>query len=223
MATGLPQPSAITPHNSSLAVLKRRVLDWTVSTSSDPENDELARTAINGGINRLNSRNWQKLIKSVTISLAADTSEYSIPLDFRDPRHCERQNSSAYPDGRFPYKSLKSLLDEHPHDTDSGDPRYYTIQHTRRVLFFDTTPSQTFVTKYPYARLYYHRRHPHLTGNSSQLEYPNEFEEFVVWYAREEVAGIKAPDKFALANRRRMELWQDLKADDTDTLTDGDT
>lgn len=209
---------ALSPDQNTLTDLIRRVLNY-VMAKNDSELDAVATEAINGGINKINSRNWRKLIKQDDETFVQDQRIYDLPDYFRAPRNVERWNSSSKSDGRISYLPIEIMLKEHPYATGSDTPVLYAIDYDNWKIMFDVAPDASFVANYPKYNLWFHGRQPHLSGVVT-ISLPAEFEEFLVWYARAEVASFRRPELAKHASMQAQIIWTDLVADDNDTMTD---
>lgn len=220
MGYGLPGSTVISPGSASLADIWRYALNYVLAPN-DPELQQMVLDAANAAIDKINSRNWEQLVKMQEIALVEDTDEYDLATDFRMPRNCNLLNTESKREGRLSYKQLKTLLHEQPCATQSGDPGEYSIDFSTRKLKLSYAPGSSYVAKYPELALYYYPRIAHLVDPDDQINgLPSEFTSWLKWYCRVEAAMIRAPQRAGLAQRECDERWGMLVADNSDTLTD---
>lgn len=208
---------ACTPFNQ----MQSQVASY-VQLPDDPEALGDAGLAINNGIrSRINGRTWKKyLLATQTITLAADTSTYSLESNFKDPRSAYFLNSSSKRKGRCRYKHWRVFDLEHPYAEVSGNPAWYTVRDDTRKVELDVAPTATFVTVNPSLFLRYHSRMAVLRGSECMSGVPSEFENMILWYAKFEMAATYAPGKAQQAFSMWQRLEADLLRDDNDTETD---
>ncbi|RLB37673.1 MAG: hypothetical protein DRH30_12775 [Deltaproteobacteria bacterium] len=209
---------ALVPAQSTGTVLIRKVLDYCM-LKVDTELQQVALDAINNAINKINTRNWKQLLAQDSTALVADTRTYALPDNFRAPRHMEWLDSSDKSHGHVPFKELKSILVEHPDATESGSPRRYTVDRMARLVMFDVPPTAAHATEYVKYNLWYFARQLHLAGGTS-IAYPTEFEEYIMWRARAELASFRRPDAASYAYGQAKSAWTALVADDNNTMSD---
>lgn len=221
MATAVPSSTSYTPGNLNAATMIRHVLNF-VSSVGDSDLNTLAREGLNQGIDRINSVTWNKIYGIQTITLVADDDDYSVSSDHKDPIRLLRMRSGVR-DGRIPYKFHQTFFNEHPNAINSGYPNRYTIDYKQRLLVLSRPPTSSYVTTWATLEYWYHRRLARLTQNSDTIDIPPEFEWFLIWTARMEVASDLYPEKSLLAERRVEALWRELRNQDFETETDWST
>ena len=220
MATAVPASVTQTPSSASKNTLIRRVLNFVMGADDDDSLNAVALDALNSAVALINSRKWYKLFSNTDLTMAADTSTYGLPADFKEPMSAFELNSSDERNQRIPYLPLKSMLDERPIATTSGNPQTYGINYGTRQFTFDIPPSSSFVSRVPQVRIYYYKRIPELTDTSQTIGADPEFDWYVVWSARREIAAIRDPQKYSLADREAERFLRELRRSDTDQMTD---
>ena len=220
MAIGLAASSSVIPAKSTLAELQADVLNWVSGSQDDDDLDRLARSGINQGIHRLNTRNWSKLVKSQTIPLTVDIWRYDVNDDFRAPSECIRLNPSGRDDGPIDFLERRALRAEYPVRTESGSPWAYTVDYHSRKLELCKPPDSAFIAKYPNLFVEYYFRQARLVNPSDTIVMPPEFELYLTWYGRSYVSGIEQPAKLREAQFEREQVWAMLVKDDTNDNSD---
>lgn len=220
MATAVPSSTSYTPGNRSRSSIVSEAASFFQSGELDSELDSVATSALNAGVSKINRHTWKKVWNKATITLAAADATYDLPADFKDPITLLQMNTSSQRDGRIPFKPHQSLVAENPYSTNSGTPFYYTIDYSARSLVLDFSPGSAFVTKHPTLVLYYHRRVPNLTQDSSTTGLPPEFDDWLVLFTAERLAIMREPEKLSYIRGSQMEAWRDLRRDDNETQTD---
>jgi len=220
MAKTLQSSVALATAQDSFATLKRYVVDY-VQGGDDPELLDIAGRAINRAIDRINAKTWIKLLARQTFTTTLNTAEYALNKDFKDPINLSLLNSGQYPAKRMPYVDYKSFEMEYPNAESPGYPTRYSIYYHTRTLVLSLDPAQPFVDAYPYMALLYHKRIPYLAKDSDRQETTPEFNGFIGWYARSDLAATRG--ERGLANDARGEagsIWRDLRESDNTTDTD---
>lgn len=221
MATTLAASTVVAPHPSSFASLKRYVVDY-VQGVDDAELLDVAGRAINAAVDMLNAeRSWIKVNRKQTIYLVADQIDYNINTDFKDPIYALLLNTSFMPTKRLNYKDYKTLALDNPNAEFSGSPWVYTIFYNERLFSFVITPTQDFVSSTPYVELRYHNRLQYMTADSDTHGGPPEFNAFIGWQARFDVATARGESNLArLAEIKALRVLDALKMSDNSTETD---
>lgn len=195
---------------------------------SDSELTAVADEALDSATGRINSRNWHKILGNATATLVADQISYtfasgfsSVISDVRDPIALMKRDTNANRSGRIAYKAFKSMLVEHPSAGTSGTVSVYSMDYQNRQLTFDRAPDAAFVASYPSVDFWYHRRIAELSGTSDDMDVPPDFDWYIVWHARMEVAEHLGFDRKADRALQMMERqWQALTRDDNEVETD---
>ena len=221
VAVGASTPAAVVglEHASELM---RSVADY-VQGADQPDILDISRRSLNRGIDRVNSRTWKDLTTTQTITLVADQRTYDLAANIKKPLHCERMNGSSAAEGRYYYKEYKSLLEEHVYQSTSSSPSVYSIDYAARKFVFNIPPSSDFVSSWPTAKLTAYIRLPYLTQPDDVHGAPGEFNGYLIWEARAELAAIRGQDRSArFAEQKAASLWRGLIANDSDQMTDWD-
>ena len=220
MTKTLQSSTALVTAPDSFATLKRYVVDY-VQGGNDPELLDVAGRAINRAIDRINAKTWQKQIARQTFTTRLNTAEYTLNKDFKDPINLSLMNSGQYPAKRLPYKDYKSLEIENPNAENAGTPTHYTVHYHRRTLVLSLDPAQSFVDDYPYMALLYHNRLAYLAGDSDRHGADPEFNGFIGWLARADIAAVRGERSLAqTAKAEASDIWRDLRESDNNTVTD---
>lgn len=225
MSIAVGTTSALTPLNSNFAGLKKRVAAYVQGSQLTSVLAD-AGLALNGAIDKLNTRNWHWLNRQSDLTLVADTSTYTVPANFKRPRAAELLDSSNNKKGYLSFQIAKEFQDTQWEDATSGSPRFYTVRNAvdDRLLTLNVPPSTSFVASYPTIRLTYFARLGHFSDNGDtlgDLEAPPEIANFLVWYARWDLATQRgAAGQIDRAEKAWRIEWKDLVVDDTDEQTD---
>jgi hypothetical protein len=199
-----------------------KVASYLQIDTSDSEVLSLILCALNSGIALCNSRRWHKLTAQSDMTMAANDDDISLPTDFKEPMSVFTVNSSDNRTNRLPHKPLQTLLVEQEDNSTAGTPRAYAIDYKNRNLILDIQPSSAWVSQNPELRVFYHRRLTELSQSSSTIDAEPEWDWFLIWHARREMAAIRDPDKFGLADRMAEQFWRQLIRNDTDQMSDWD-
>jgi len=220
MATAVPASSSTTPGHKNAGQMISEVASYVQADTTDTELASVVLSALNSGIGLCNSRLWQKLVKSSDLTMTASDDDIGLPADFKEPMAVFQLNSSDVRTQRLPFKPMKSLLEEDQNNATSGIPQFYGINYGTRELILNRQPSSAWVSSVPQLRVYYFRRLAELTQNSSTIDAEPEWEWFLIWHARREMAAIHDPAKFGLADRMAQQYWQMLIRNDTNQMSD---
>jgi hypothetical protein len=213
MSVGVAIDTAMVPGNLTRVQMQKIILSYVQALQDDPELNELANMSIRSGISSINERNWKKLAAFHDIGLTATDAEYELPTDYKDPLHCELLGTGGRPNGRLHYKELKRLLREHPVSDQDGAPSVYTIMYDQRLFRLEPAPAASFTALHPTARARYFRRVPFPSeGDGTGL--PPEFDWWLIWNGRSEIAAIRRPQVYGLAAGEAGRRWRQLKIDD---------
>ena len=225
MAVAVSTTSAQTPLGANFGGLKSAVAAY-VQGQNLPGVLGDAGVAINSAIDRLNTRNWHWLNKQSDISLVADTRTYTVPANFKRPRKLEKLDASSKVVGWYDYQMPKDFLDTNWNDETSGQPYLYTVRNAvdDRLLTLNVPPTSAFVTAWLTARLTYFARLGHFASDGDTLgsiEAPPESKNFMLWYARWEIASMRgSPTQVRDARTAWRDEWNRLMMDDTNEQTD---
>jgi hypothetical protein len=198
------------------------VANYVQAPADDAEVKSTILDTLNGGIGLINARKWYKLTGVTDLTMTAADDDIGLPATFKEPLACFTLNSSDERIRRLPFKPMKSLLIERQNNDTAGTPQAYGIDYPSRNLLLDIQPSSTWVSANPQLRLFFHKRLAELTQDSSESGGEPEFDWFIVWHARREIAAIREPSKFQLADRMAEQFMRDLRRSDTDQQSDWD-
>jgi hypothetical protein len=223
MATTVGPSSVLSPSPASYHELRRYVVDF-LQGANDPELLSVAGRAINSAIDFLNtSRHWIKITGKQDITTTLAVADYALNTDFRDPIELVLMNIRGYPQKRLPYKPYKTLSLENPDGTQDGTPAFYTIYYTERLFSLNRGPVQGWVNDHPYMRLRYHKRLSRMTDDSASHGGPPEFDAYIGWRARWDVAATRGEPQLALMARNEAErALAMLTTSDNEVFTDWD-
>jgi len=199
-----------------------KAANFVQADATDSEVKSTVLGMLNAGIAIINSRRWHKLTGSEDLTMAAADDDIGVATTFKEPVACFRLNSSDDRIGRLPFRPLRSLLMERPNNATAGSPRAYGIDYPNRNLILDVQPSATWVAANPKLRLYQHIRLAELAADGDQTGGEPEFDWFIVWHARRELAAQREPEKFGLADRMAEQIYRELRRSDTDQMSDWD-
>jgi len=217
--------SAQTPQQSNFGGLKAQVAAY-VQGQNQPSILADAGMAINSAIDHLNTRNWNWLLKQQTITLVASTATYTVNANFKRPRKLTKLDTNSKVVGWFDYQIPKAFLNANWGDVNDGDPWVYTVRNASddRLLTFNVPPSSDFVTNAPTARLDYFARAQHFGADGDTmgtLEIPPEVKNYLVWYARWEIASMRGDaGQIRAAENSWQRAWKHIAMDDRDEQTD---
>lgn len=216
---GVGPSSTIIPAKRSFAQLQRFVADY-VQAPDDAEALDTAGYGINSGIDHLNTYTWYKGLAYQDITTVLADADYDLDGEVKDPRTTELLNSSSNVQGTLDYLPIKSFLDERYIVTGSGEPCLYTLDYVNRLLLLDVPPTQAWVTLYPTIRFWYFPRFAKLIDADDTFTGPPEFETFLGWYGRAELASVRRPSAAGFAENKWQTILRRLRADDSNTQTD---
>lgn len=220
MATGLPAATTIIPGRKPANQLVSRVLSFLQEVQSDPELDQLALDGLNSGIALINGQEWKKFHGYQDITTVQGTVDYSLDDNFKDPITLDLLDASGNPDGFLEYKPYHRFMRMFPISTTESWPSHYTIFYDeQRLLTLNYQPQASFVSQYPTMRLRFHRREPELVGAAATTLTP-EFDWFLIWHARAELAADRNPDKYRIAKSEAERRFRQLQIDDQNVTTD---
>lgn len=221
MAKTLAHSAAISPGQRSFATLKRYVVDY-VQGGDDPELLDIAGRAINKSIDLLNAaRMWIKMTGKQDIVTTLDVADYQLNKDFKDPIELVLMDINQYPKSKLDYLPYRLLTLEIPDGTEAGKPEAYTIYYQERLLSLARAPVQNWVDTYPYMRLRYHQRLVHLVGEGDIHGGPPEFDAFISWRARFDIAAVRGERGLAsLAHQESDAILSALRRSDNEILSD---
>jgi hypothetical protein len=162
---------------------------------------QYALTELNNAIDSINSRRvWHKLTGTQQISLLAGSGSYGLAADFKDPIHAEFSDVEGNPQLRcayVPYKNFQ-LRYEYPQKSFRGRPEAYTIYWSDNRLVLNAAPESSFTGSLPFLDLIYHRSILYVVGKGDHVNLPGEFNQYLMWQARSDVA-------YALGERMRAD------------------
>lgn len=220
MATAVPASTSTTPGHYTASTMAGQVASYIYGDTADAELLSQITMTLNAGIGLINSRRWHKLTSQTDLTMTAADDDIGLPADFKEPIAVFTVNSSDERILRLPMKPLKSLLLERPNNDTTGSPEAYGINYKTRELILDVQPSSAWVSQYPELRVFYHRRLANLTQDSSTIGGEPEWDWFLIWHGRREMAAIRDPAKFGLADRMAEQFWRQLIRNDTDQMSD---
>ena len=217
--------SVLTPQQANFGTLKKHVAGY-VQGASLPSFLADAGAALNAAVDKINTRVWHWMNRQETLTLVADTRTVTVAANFKKPRNLEKLDTNSKTVGLYAFQPPKDFQDSFWEDTASGQPEFYTIRNAAddRLLTFNIPPSTAFVASWPTARFTYFARMGHFSDNGdtlADLEVPPELRNFLVWYARWELATIRGgAHQIAAARDAWVQEWRSLVADDTNEQTD---
>lgn len=205
---------------NQLAVLTANYLQ----AGDDPEIVAAAMGELNLAIDRVNERNWNKLIDFYNVPLLADYTDYGVPVQFREPLHAEFLDTDLNPVRKAYYLPLKNFLEETAMRSATNADKnifHYTYVYNTNRIWLDRPPSLSFVGELPYLSIMHSKRLLHLVSTFSVHGGPPEFNNYLVWAARGAIAESwgevgKADRAFAKAEMR----YKTLKEEDAKMLSD---
>lgn len=209
------------PGNLTLGKMQNLVLRYLQLPQKDPDLNDEAADGIDDGVSVLNERDWFKVLGFQDVTLVADQADYDADDDVRDPFHCERLDASGNPDGLMGFRDFKSFLTEFSRATQSGSPKIYTFMYDQiRQWSLQIAPDSTFVGSWPTLRFRYHRRIPRLSDAGDTIGASPEFDWFLIWHARAELAANRDPGKMARAQAKADRKLAALIQDDNNIQSD---
>jgi len=217
ISTGSYSPSVYTRNQLRQAVANYCGYGGLIAALTDTELISAVDRSIDCAVSRLNSRQWKKWLALQTISLTVNTATYDLADLHKDPGRLMRVNASGARDGQLEFKELRSLLNEHPSATTSSTPSYYSLDFDQHQLVLDVPVDSAFLASYPTLHFYYF---PRVSVSDSGTVLPPEFDWFLIWHARAELASYRRPDAVTIAVGMARELWQALTEEDNNTQTD---
>ncbi len=198
-------PAAQTWANLKLAILRYNKL------KNDTTADSNAELALRSGLSRLAAYPMKSSLATAALTLTADQNTVSVPADFNLPFSLHVIDSNDKRDGRFIYKGEEDFDFHHSNEEGvSGDPTLYTFRGGDTTLEFDRAPDATYITTRPKVRLRYYRRYDTLNTQTSTLAVPPEWEEFLIWNGRREIAAVYDSAKFPLADQEANRSLREL-------------
>jgi len=221
MAKTLAHSTATAPGQRSFATLKRYVVDY-VQGGDDPELLDIAGRALNKALDVLNAtRQWIKMTGKQDIVTTLDAADYQLNKDFKDPIECVLMNLAQYPLAKLDYLPYQLLTIEVPDGTEAGEPEAYTVYYQERLFSLARAPAQAWVDTYPYMRLRYHQRLLHMTSDGDVHGGPPEFDAFISWRARFDIAAVRGETSLArLAHMESEGILASLIRSDNEIFTD---
>lgn len=159
------------------------------------ENKTFAGQAWDSAVREFNSIGWRFNVTNQSITLVADTKEYSLNTNFRTPVRGMLQDSNGnnqYTLRWLPYEVwLESF---YPQSSGFGIPNYYTAQniHNLGLVRFEPWPAGSLM--YPTANITYLKRITFASGREDRLNVPVEVDEAIFQRAAAILLGrIKGP------------------------------
>ena len=214
--------SGAIPSSVTASEMIRYVLDY-VQGSDEPHLRDVALRAINRSLDRINTVRWQKIVGYQDITFVASTQTYDLASDVKEPQTFMLLDSSDNLCRRLPFKEMGVMDWEHQVVSGTGYPQCYTLDYGQHQLRLERSPSSAFVAAYPTGRLRYYRRLAHLTQDSDQLGIPADFDWFIGWSGRADMAAARGERAAASdAQREAREAWATLRQNDFDTQPDYD-
>lgn len=211
-------PSALTQNQLRQAVANYIGLGGLVAAAADADLISAVDQAIGCATSRLNVRKWHKWLMLQTIDLVVDTAVYDVAELHKDPGRLLQLNTAGAREGRIPFKEQLTLFDEHPWATTSGDPCYYSLDYDLRQLVLDVPVASSYLSRYPQLAFYFY---PRVSISETGFVSPPEFDWFIIWHARMELASYRrGGDAMQLAERQADKHWVLLERWDSDTQTD---
>lgn len=226
MSVAVGTTTAQSPRNKNFGGLKSYVAAYVQGQNLSGVLSD-AGMAVNSAIDYLNTTRWNFLHSSETLTLTASTASYTVAADLKRPLKLYRLNSSSERQGQINFKEHGVFFDELHSQTGDGFPTYYTIPSSAsRTLILDRAPDAAFVSQYPTLELRYYARILHFGSDGDtigDLKAPPEVWTFLAWYARWDLACTRgSASQVTVAERHWNRLYDKLRADNFDTLTDWD-
>lgn len=211
-----------TPIGETFATLCKLALGYVLAAPDDTEAIEAAAAGFRRGIDRLNTRNWNRALTYDDISFVADQTEYELTSWFKAPHNFELWNTDSVSIARLAFKPWKTFLLEHTDASLSSDPAVYSVPNASDLgtVTLNCAPSVGWVEKYPSGRVWYFRNFQYPNGMGETLDVPSPFLAYLTAWAEGYVADRYAPDKAPAAYSRSREALRELVKDDNDTQTD---
>lgn len=222
MPLSVPASTSPAPGQRNLAALKKYVASY-IQQPDDAEVLDLAQLAVNNGIDMVNSFDWLWSVRYQDITVVEGQADYELSSTFSKPRKLSKINASGNIYGDIGFLDEKTFADTVGRDLSSGDPTYYTVFNEYRLntITLNKKPTSGFTTQFPYLRLRYYSRVPHLQGNAQILDAPPEVWSLVAWYARFDLAAVRGETASAdRAERQYAFRLNALRAKDRDVVTD---
>lgn len=195
-----------------------------VQAGNNPKIIRMATDEINIAIDRINSRNWEKMIGFYNIPLLADHAEYGVPAEVRETLHAELLDVDYEPRGKVVYWPYKNFMERFTGRRRGGSGRRtfgYTFIYGQNKIWLSRKPSVDLVGATPYMAITYTKRLQYLENAGDSHGGPSEFNAYLIWAARAAVAESWGElTKADRAERRKNILWQMLVAEDAKTLLD---
>ncbi len=201
MAVPAPQTWA----NLKLAILRYNKL------KNDGTADENAELALRSGLSRLAAYPMKSALATVSLTLTSGENTVSVPGDFNLPFSLHVLDTDNKRSGRIVYQGEEDFDYWHSNEEGiAGVPTFYTYRGGDSVLEFNRAPEADFVVTNPFVRLRYYKRLDTLTTDTSTLVIPPEWEEFLIWNGRREIAAIYDSAKFPLADQESNRSLREL-------------
>lgn len=199
---------AFVPDAQTYEAIKDSILAY-LKLIDDTRADTLAALAVRSGLVRLAAYPLKGNLATDDISLSTSFHTFSVPADFNMAFSLHFLDTSDNRDGRIVYKREENF-DQIVHRDEGvvGVPTLYTVRGGETVAEMDKTPGS--ITVHPKVRLRYFRRYNNLTTSTDSFSFAPEFEEFLIWHGRKELAAIYDSAKYPLAqaeaDRSRLDL-----------------
>lgn len=198
-------PAPETWANLKLAILRYNKL------KNDPTADANAEAALRSGLSRLAAYPMKSALATVELTLSSGENTVSVPGDFNLPFSLHVIDTNSKRAGRWVFRGEEEF-DQMYHNQQgiAGVPTFYTFRGGETVLEFDRSPEAAYVVTNPFVRLRYYKRIDTLDTSTASLAVPPEWEEFLIWNGRREIAAIYDSAKFPLADQEANRSLREL-------------
>ena len=200
------------PSAQTFEVIKDNILRY-LKLKDDAEADTLAGLAIRSALVRLAAYPLKGNLATGDVTITTAFVTATLPTDFNMAFSMHFLNTSNENDGRIVYRREEDFDALLPKGSTVGTPRQYCVRGGESVFEFDRKPSS--VTIHPKVRLRYFKRYDQYATDSSTLTIAPEFEEFMIWHGRKELASIYDAEKYPLAMQEAGRALRDLVRRDT--------
>jgi hypothetical protein len=198
-------PAPETWANLKLAILRYNKL------KNDTTADANAEIALRSGLARLAAYPMKSALATAELTLTAGQNTVSVPSDFNLPFSVHALDANSKRAARYVYRGEEDFDFVYSNQEGvAGTPTFYTLRGGNTVLEFDRSPEASYVTVHPKVRLRYYKRIDTLNTSTSTLSIPPEWEEFLIWNGRREIAAIYDSAKFPLADQEANRTLREL-------------
>lgn len=182
-----------------------------------PDNTEAvtnAKTYINDGITKLNTKEWDWRYTTSGITLQVDTREYPLPTDFLTQRTLNSVNPAGLTTGYLGFLDPKLFDRQYSAGTvNYPTTKSYTIHnpYVSGMIELSFAPDTAYLAATPTLELGYYARIPQLVTSGEMLNIPEEAESVVSWYAKSSMCALYGDDtRLQMAETRWREGWKSI-------------